>query len=852
MSEIPLNNSQTYFPFQKQTDAQKDETFYKKCIDAGVSMVNWNITNLQSNVTVRNTRRNKIVGYRLYNNIVDKKEMELVTNPFQLENTTFPSTYRNYPLINANIAILVGEERKRPFNPLVTCTSFDIVNKKLGIIKDQFTELVRRNLTAGMTDQKQIEAEIQTFDKWRKYEFKDIRERMGTQIINYHYKTQDLGEVFSRGFEDYLISSEEIYVVDIVGGEPILRKGNPLNFYTLRGGESYKIEDNDIIVEDGYLSVGETIDRYHEYLTPEQIDTIEQGYSLNKGGARQGIFTDQLSSVPYSLEAYTESLGVDNLVMMNSNSTLFYNGSFDTSGNVRVTRTVWRGMRKVGFKYWYDDDGSRQMEIVPEQYKPKKELGEEVEWDWISEWYEGTRIANEIYVKYGPLEFQARHMDNPSICSPGIVGTINNVNSNKAQSLLDNVKEYQYLYNAIMYRTILAISKYLGKVGTIDLSMKPTGWEMDKMLYYMYTMNLKFEDPYNEVNKGVAMGKIMGNANNRSQNLEVGDLQAIQSNMQILDFLQKRLDETCGITAQRKGAIENRETVGGVERAVSQSSYITEKWFSTHDLTKVRALRMLLEASKVAWKDKSFKRQFVMDDGTIGMLEYDDMLFREADYDVDISTTSADAEMFQTLKSFVPQMMQNKTPMSIVMELIRTKNPTSLQRKVETWEEEQQQMLQQQQETELKAQQDQLAQAQQQHEAELQQAYQFKEQELELQQYTVDANNATKIQIEEIRAYNDKAIVDANNNGIPDAVELGKLSIEQNKVASDHYHKTMEKTFKENELRMKDFLEKRKLDIEDKKIKADKELQIIKDKNAMAREKLKAKTALKNKVSGEK
>lgn len=48
--------------------------------------------------------------------------------------------------------------------------------------------------------------------------------RMATQDSEYHYKTQDLKEVFSRGFEDLLIAGEEIYVIDIIGGEPILRK----------------------------------------------------------------------------------------------------------------------------------------------------------------------------------------------------------------------------------------------------------------------------------------------------------------------------------------------------------------------------------------------------------------------------------------------------------------------------------------------------------------------------------------------------------------------------------------------------------------------------------------------------
>ena len=123
MSEFPLTNSQAYFPFQKRTDKEKTEKFFKDCIDSGVALVNWNITNLQSNTSVRASRKNKITNYRLYNDIVDKAEMERVMNPFQLQDVTFPSTYRNYPLINPNIAVLIGEERKRLFNPMVTATS---------------------------------------------------------------------------------------------------------------------------------------------------------------------------------------------------------------------------------------------------------------------------------------------------------------------------------------------------------------------------------------------------------------------------------------------------------------------------------------------------------------------------------------------------------------------------------------------------------------------------------------------------------------------------------------------------------------------------------------------------------
>ena len=42
----------------------------------------------------------------------------------------------------------------------------------------------------------------------------------------------------------------------VLGGNPVLRRVNPMNLYTL-GGNSMYIEDADIIVEYGYKSNGQ-------------------------------------------------------------------------------------------------------------------------------------------------------------------------------------------------------------------------------------------------------------------------------------------------------------------------------------------------------------------------------------------------------------------------------------------------------------------------------------------------------------------------------------------------------------------------------------------------------------------
>ena len=78
-----------------------------------------------------------------------------------------------------------------------------------------------------------------------------------------------------KGVTDALIAGEEIYQWDIVSGEPVLYRHNPLNVHTVRSGESPYIEDAEIIVIDSYYPPGAIIDMYHEYLTDAEIKEIE-------------------------------------------------------------------------------------------------------------------------------------------------------------------------------------------------------------------------------------------------------------------------------------------------------------------------------------------------------------------------------------------------------------------------------------------------------------------------------------------------------------------------------------------------------------------------------------------------
>jgi hypothetical protein len=820
ISDFGVSLSPSFFPAQKKSEKEKNDKWYLECVNAGLNLTYWNTNNING---VRASRRNKLVNYNLFNDIIDKTEVERVTNPFKFENIHFPSTYRNYPLLNANINLLLGEERKRMFNPVVTVVNDDVTNKKLELLNDEFVSMIVESVHMKNFSEEQVKSKIEELTRL-KLNYRDRRERMVDQIIQYGYRAIRMKELFSRGFEDLLIAGEEIYIADIYGGEPILRKGNPLNFSTLRSGESPYIEDSDIIVEDGYLPIGEVIDRYYEFLTEKEIEMLEHGHNTNKGGGNSsGAY---LLNRPGNIGEFVD-IGINNdnigeILLANRDATFYYGGYFDAEGNVRCTRVVWKSLRKVGTLSYFDEDGNVQKKYVPEQYKPNKDQGENVEWIWITEWYEGTKIGADIYVKMQPLGIKMQHADNPSMCKPGIVGVSSNVNSSRAKSLMDYGKDYQYLFNAFMYRLELLHIKNKGKIGKLPLHLIPNTWPMEKAMYYIEMLGWMPIDAFNEGMKGNAQGKLGGSMNESSPVIDMELSNSIQQTYLMLDFIKRQVDDLTGVTSQRKGAIDNRETVGGIERGVTQSSMSTEKWFGLHELGKIKALEAYVEAAKIAWDNKSFVRNFVTDDGTQQILDFDGSALREIEHGICISTLQADQEMYQALKSNATALIQAGAPTSLIMKLYKITNPATLQREVESFEDKQNQIRQQASDKEDQK----IALAAQMEQYKVESELNLEERKIDEDSRNKQLDRELKIQLATIEglAYAEDKDVDKDN--IPDVIEQSKVALEQSKHSFNTSLESRKLKLEEKKQKDDTDLKKKELKIKDKQI--DTQLKIAK------------------------
>lgn len=672
------------FPQQKKTLRQKTDSWAKDCVEAGVELVNYT-----QNYGLRASFYEKQTNYDLASNLIDPQDMERVVNPWKIRGADFPVEMRNYPLSKPKIDLLVGEELKRRFDWRVVVKNDDAVSDKETLIKQRYMDYIGQQVTAKETDPQKIQQELQALNKWRLYEAQDLRERMSTQILNVLWRTEQLQYKFNRGFEDALIAGEEIYSVQIIAGEPRVTKENPLNIMALRSGDSIFIEDSDIIIKDGYRGIGQVVDDYYDFLTSADIDKIESGNKLNKAVSMINYPLNSKIPIPqnYMLEAFGTTIVVPDARMLNA-----FGGAYDTKGNVRVTQVVWKSFRKIGKRTYYDEYGDLIEEFVDEFYKPDSSMGEEIEWIWVTEWWEGTRIGQDIFIKMQPLPRIGLNMTNPSKCMPPFVGTLYNINTNRAMSLMSYLKPYQYLYNMLMYNTEQAIIKSKGKIGFIPTHLIPDGWDMDTWMYYFNVMGVAVVDAFKESSKGTLAGTV--NQIPTHMDLEMGNY--IQSNVAMMQMIRQHVDEISGITPQRQGSIDNRETVGGIERAVAQSAHITEKWFFVHDWTKVRVLEVLLETAKYAWRNKKEKRQFVLDDMTTTVLDLDGESFASAEYGVVVSNTSTDAEVMQALKALAQAGLQNdKLNFSDIMTIYMSESVSTVRRKIQEAEETRAQQAQQ-------------------------------------------------------------------------------------------------------------------------------------------------------------
>lgn len=769
--------------------------------------------------------------YNLYNSIFDEKDFKSITNPFKVEDG-FPATPHDFNIIRPKVDLLIGEETKRPLNFRVIRTSQEATSEMQEKEKQMILQYIEAAITAKMSPEEaqQFQEQLQSGEimppeqiaKYMDKDYKDIVENTAYHSLTYLREKLDLDNEFIKGWKDGLISGREIYYVGVLDAEPYAERVNPICFSYDKSPDLDFIEDGSWCCRKMRMPITEVYDRYYDKLEEKDLDKLEEMIGSTPG----------------------RNLGDRSPVDMGIQLRIYDNPIFEGSGKslVNVWHCCWKSFKKIFYVTTTDDAGQPQINIVDETYQP---VGNEVsvEPDWIIEVWEGYRAGSDLYFGIQPIEYQHVSIDNPNSQKLPYCGAIYSNTNSKPRSLVSILKPLQYMYIVLWYRLELAIARDKGKVVNMDITQIPKSMNISpaKWMHYLSSVGVNFINPYEE---GWNIPGREGGKPAQFNQITALDLtmsNVIAEYIQLMDKIEELAGTISGITQQREGAVSTSEMVGNVERSVVQSSHITEPLFWVHNQCKRRVLNMLLNTAKGAWEETGKQKlQYIFDNGERAFLDITPKFYYE-DMDVFVSDTSKDLENIQKLQQLIQPAMQNGASLLEAAEILTNDNFNIIKQKLKDMQTRQEQIQQQQQEAEAQQQQ----QLQQMQNEAKQQELMLQEAQMDLQRYQIDQDNQTKIAVAQINAYRGTEELDQDQNGIPDPVEIGKQAIEQQKINQDAYNKRYE-------AKQKREIEDQKIQLEKDKMKHETELQKAKDDAAYEREKLKARTALKNKTSGEK
>lgn len=711
-------------PQQNLPRFQKDDEWKKACVDALVNSTDFSVSG----------RNDYIDLYRAYFGDLDEDSYSYMLNPYSTnkeEHKAFPARLRNYNIIKPIIDLFMGEKAKRPFKFLTTVNNDDVYSLKMEeekrLLDIAFQQMVINKMNEMGLDTGMESNEDQTPERVKEFmekDYQDPRAIRGQRIVNELMRDCDLVEKFQKLFFNALVAGVTVSYKGAHGDQVIYEDINPEDVDYAKSRDLTYLEDADWVVVNRKMTKGQIYDRFYDELEKEDIDWLEKR-SISTPNVLTYLFRQREDAIKQTGEAE------------------LYN----------VYHTTWKSRVKIGKLTYTDELGMEQMMEVDETYKADKAAGESVKWMWINEVWEGWRIEDQIYLGIKPLRNQRRSMDNPSETKLPYNGRLD------IMSIADLGLNYQILYNVLHYRLELSIAKNKDKIALVEINTIPKkgGWDPEKFMYYADANGYMFID---STQTGARNEKV---AFNQFQVLDMSLGKYISEQMNVMQAIKAEWEELVGVPRYRKGQVMASDSVGTTERAVFQSSVITEEMFRKFERFLEKDLEGLLDVAKLAWKGG--RRISYIDEEYNQIFDYiDGDEFQETQYGISVVNSSSESEKVQRIREIALALAQNGEQPDMIAAVIGADNYAMIKDKLAEYSRKVEQSRQRAEEAQKE-----LAEMAQQAEAE-----------------KMEAEHQLKRDLKQV----DKEIamlkIDSDRNGIPDIIEGEKLSLERDKAAMDY------------------------------------------------------------------
>jgi hypothetical protein len=744
-----------------------------------------------------------------------------------------PAYVKMYSIVTTPVNELVGEISKRPDTFRVKAFDDDSQAEELqfktdtlqeyviGQVKQQFAQ--KAAMRGEEIDDEQLQQMTMEQVKDQLDSYTSIAEKWANHILTCQKAEFNLKEKSEDAFRDMLISAREFYHIyednSKLGFN--IEVANPKNTWFLTTPDRKWISDPTGRAQGAYaagtvqvMELSEIIESIPD-LTKEEIDHLRsslQDYGLinvresNLGNpdaipGQDSVMYDTFDPLVLQTRMIIESEMKENndglkdfLGLTNNVSSFGY--------KYVVVRSYWISKRKIGKLIYIDDMGNEQSLLVDETYKSGTiPTQQSLEWGWVNEWYQGTKIGPDIY-HIKPFKLL-------NYCP--IIGTTYEVKNTEAKSLVDLMKPFQVLYNVCMNQLYKLLEKEMGKVQLMSLRHVPIPKDGDAQdaldIWEMEARNrgVVFVDDSPENLKAPS-------SFNQYTALDLTRTQEIQSRYTLAQQVKSECWELVGMSRQRMGEVSASESATGTNTAMQQSYSQTEPLFIAHEYVMGQLYQAIIDAALYVESSKPQSTlSYITSEGESAFVQVNGSDLKFRDLKVFLTNRPEDQQMFNELRQLSQAIIQNGGTLYDVVELYSSKSQRELKKAFKDLRDRQVAMQEQQQQL---AQQQQQAQ-QQQAQAQLQQAAQMAQEQQANDNYQKELDRISKEKIAIIQAtgFGKVESEDVNANAVPDVLEVSKLNMEQQKVTKDYGVQMADIQAKNKQAADKMSIEKEKLQV---------------------------------------
>jgi len=819
------------FPDQFKTDKEKqDESWIKNTMDY--------FANKAYAEYVKN-RDTFVKNYDLMKGILRMEDFyqepqvrsftDMMTADLQL-----PAYVKMYSIITTPVNELVGEISKRPDTFRVKAFDDDSKSEELQFKTEILQQYVLNEAKQKIIQSAALSGEEISDEELQQMSFEQVKEQLdaytsvaekwANHVLTCQKAEFNLKEKSEDAFRDMLISGREFYHIyednSKLGFN--IEVANPKNTWFLTTPDRKWISDPTGRAQGAYaagtvqvMELSEIIESIPD-LTKEEIDHLRsslQDYGLINVRESNLGNPDAIPGIDSVMYDTYDPLVLQTRMIIESEMKENNDGLKDFLGltsNVSsfgykyvVVRCYWISKKKIGKLIYLDELGNEQSVLVDENYKSGTvPTQQSLEWGWINQWYQGTKIGPDIY-HIKPFKLL-------NYCP--IIGTTYEVKNTEAKSLVDLMKPFQVLYNVCMNQLYKLLEKEVGKVYLTSIRHIPVPKDGDAQdaldIWEMEARNrgVVFIDDSPENLKSPS-------SFNQFRDIDLTRTQEIQSRYTLAQQMKNECWELVGLSKQRLGSVSASESATGTNTAIQQSYSQTEPLFVAHEYVLGQLYQAIIDAALyVESKKPQSTLSYITNEGESAFVSVNGSDLRFRDLKVFLTNRPEDTQMFNELRQLAQAVIQNGGSLYDVIELYSTKSMRAMKKVFKDLRDKQDAIQQQQ----LQQRQQELDQQQQQAAAQLEQSQLQHEQQIAHDDYQKELDRINKKEIAIISAtgYGKVASEDVNSNAVPDVLEVSRLANEETSAANQHQAKLMEIASKERQAAEKLALERERLQVD--------------------------------------